>query len=213
MKQTGWLYISICISLMALASTVVSAQDRELVTKERGLFKEVCWVDVNDTAIRNGQSTTYYKGKVIEQGRYLKNSRVGRWRFYNLESILDYEYDFDRNELVMMSGQDRHELKMKTPCLFMGSPLIPYLFLVNNLSYPRSAVNESVEGRVVLALRVDETGHVIGFYIAERLHPTIDRAVVEVAKTMPDKWRFIAATNMGHPVASEYHIAIEFQLE
>ncbi len=201
------------VSGLMLGNHLVHAQEGVLVTKEDGLFKEVCWVDANDADIRNGQSTTYYKGKIIEQGRYRENSKVGRWRFYNLDSILDYEYDFDVNELIMMSGVDRHDLKLHTPCLFKGSPLIPYLFLVNNLSYPQGAIKESIEGKVVLALKVDEKGNVTGFYIAEKLHPIIDRAVVEVAKTMPQQWCFIAATNMGQPVLSEYHIAIEFQLQ
>lgn len=206
------LYNLLLTCCLVFSVSLIEGQEQILVTKESGLFREVCWVEAVDTAIRQGQSTMYYKGKVIEQGKYRKNIRVGRWRFFNLESILDYEYDFDRSELIMLSGQDRHELKRKSPCLFKGSPLIPYLFLVNNLSYPQNAVKESVEGKVVLALKVNEQGGVVGFYLAEKLHPVVDRAVIEVAKTMPAGWQFIAATNMGEPVAGEYHIAIEFEL-
>ncbi len=213
MKSLSCLYNLLLLCCLSLFVSELSGQQQVLVTKENRLFKEVCWVEASDTSMRQGKSTKYYKGKVIEQGRYRQNTRVGRWRFFNLESILDYEYDFDNNELVILSGHDRHELKRQSPCLFKGSPLIPYLFLVNNLSYPQSAVKESVEGKVVLALRVNEQGEIVGFYIAEKLHPVIDRAVMEVAKTMPADWHFIAATSMGQSVSSEYHIAIEFQLE
>ncbi|MCU4156755.1 TonB family protein [Carboxylicivirga sp. A043] len=191
----------------------LQAQDKLMLTEQNGLFKEVYWVNASDKLIKDGKSTTYYKGKVIEQGRYFDNKRVGRWQFYNLNSILDYEYDFDNDELVRVSGIERHDLKRKSPCLFMGSPLIPYLFLVDNLSYPTKAIDNDVEGEIVLALKVNKEGMVYGFYISQKLHPVLDRAVIDCVKTMPADWRFIPATNSGQNVGGEYHITIEFDLE
>ncbi len=188
-------------------------QGKVFVTERKGFFKIVSAVNVQDSTVRMGPSTTYYKGKIIEQGPYRNNERVGRWRFFNLESILDYEYDFDTRKLVYVSGIDRAMLKQQTPCLYKGSPLIPYLFLVNQLAYPQRAISEAVEGRVVLALKVSRHGRVTGFYLAERLHPLIDKAVVEVAKIMPPDWQFIAATQRGQAVEGEYHITIEFALD
>ncbi|WP_430816453.1 TonB family protein [Carboxylicivirga sp. RSCT41] len=196
-----------------LVANFATGQNKVLITQKDGLFKEVYWVNALDNEMRNGKSSTYYKGKVIEQGQYKENKRVGIWRFYNLESILDYEYDFDKNELLMVSGIDRHDLKRKSPCLFLGSPLIPYLFLVNNLSYPMKAIDNDVEGEVILALKINQEGKVFGFYIYQKLHPVLDRAVIDCVKTMPNDWRFIPATNMGQVVAGEYHITIEFDLE
>lgn len=201
------------VSLQMIFISMIRGQEKKLVTKENGLYKEVCWVSVQDTSLRQGLSTKYYKGKVIEKGYYRDNTRVGKWRFYNLNSILDSEYDFDRDELIVISGYDRHDLKIMSPCLFKGSPLIPYLYLVNNLGYPEKAINEDVEGKVVLALKINAKGQIIGFYLAQKLHPVIDNAVVKVAKTMPQSWQFIAATKHRQPVAGEYHIAIEFELE
>ena len=191
----------------------VSAQKKIQVTKKSGLFREVCWVYYNDTSVRTGFSTKYYKGNVIEKGLYDKNKKVGKWRFYNLNNILEYEYDFGSEELILMSGSDQLDLRLYSPCLFKGSPLIPYLHIVNELGYPQKAINEDIEGKVVLALKVNNEGRVYGFYIAEKLHPTIDKAVIEVAKKMPSDWRFIAATKKGKAINGEYHIAIEFYLE
>ncbi|MCG8580177.1 MAG: energy transducer TonB [Bacteroidales bacterium] len=211
--KSGISKITIYIVVILLAANNLEGQNRVLLTKKNGLFKEVFWVSELDKNVRDGKSTTYYKGKVIEQGQYSDNKRVGKWRFYNLDSILDYEFDFDNNELLMVSGIDRHDLKRKSPCLFMGSPLIPYLFLVNNLSYPAKAIDNDVEGEVVLALKINKEGKVFGFYIYQKLHPVLDRAVIDCVKTMPGDWRFIPATNMGHVVPGEYHITIEFDLE
>lgn len=201
------------IALVLLQFITVQGQNTLMLTQKDGLFKEVYWVNASNKLVKNGKSITYYKGKIIEQGRYSDDKKVGRWRFYNLDSILDYEFDFDNNELLMVSGIERNDLKRKSPCLFMGSPLIPYLFLVNNLSYPSEAIDDDVEGEVILALKVNKNGIVYGFYIWQKLHPVLDRAVIDCVKAMPGNWRFIPATHMGHQVEGEYHITIEFDLE
>lgn len=207
LKRIVMLCFVLMVSLSLYSQSVVP------ITETSGFYKEVYHVLALDKTVRHGLSTLYYKGKVIEKGRYRDNKQVGRWRFFNLNSILEYEYDFDKQEVVMLSGVDRHDLKRSTPCLFKGSPLIPYLFLVSNLGYPEQAKSDDVEGKLVLALKIDKKGEIYGFYISEKLHPVIDKAVVDVAKTMPQDWEFLAATNRGQAVNSEYHIAIEFEIE
>jgi len=194
-------------------SDLLYAQDQVAVTRHKGLFKEVYFTSKSDTTIRNGLCSIYYKGKIIEKGRYSNNKKAGRWRFFSLNGIFEYEYNYDIKELVSINGINRHDLKKKTPCLFQGSPLIPYLYLVTNLGYPAKAKDKNIEGKVVLALKVNSQGEIYGFYIAEKLHPIIDNAVINVAKTIPDDWKFLSATYMGENVQSEYHITIEFELE
>ncbi len=189
------------------------AQNQYVKVYYNGLFKEVYSVSMSDTGVRHGHCSIYYKGKVIEKGRYVQNKKVGRWRYFSLNGIFEYEYNYDLNELVSISGRTRHDLKKKTPCLYKGSPLIPYLYLVTNLGYPSEAKEKGIEGKLVLALKVNTEGKVYGFYIAEKLHPVIDKAVINVAKTIPDDWEFLCATHSGQLVASEYYITIEFELE
>jgi len=201
------------MSCLPLVSTSLFAQSRMPKTQYDGLFKEVYYVSEVDTAMRHGICKLYYKGKVIERGRYANNLRVGRWRYFSLNGIFEYEYNFDANELVAISGKPYQELKKQTPCLYQGSPLIPYLYLVTNLSYPSKAKDKDIQGKVVLALKVNVEGEVYGFYLAEKLHPIIDKAVMDVAKTIPDDWDFLCATRMGQRIPSEYFITIEFELE
>ncbi|TRX62809.1 TonB family protein [Carboxylicivirga sp. M1479] len=205
-----FLFIAFAVNAQLI---VVLGQSNVCVTKSDGIFEEICWVSKADTSIRDGESTTYYKSKALAKGFYRNNERVGRWRFYNLNSILEYEYDFDTSSLIRLSGKSDQELEIQSPCLFKGSPIIPYLFLVNRLGYPQQAINKDIEGRVVLALKVNSKGEVYGFYIAKKLHPVIDHAVFNAAKEIPITWEFIASTIQGVPVNSEYQIAIEFTLE
>ena len=44
------------------------------------------------------------------------------------------------------------------------------------------------------------------------MHPILDKAVMQVAGQMPDSWSFVPATKNGKYLDSEYHIAIEFEL-
>jgi len=207
-------YIPKAAFLIVLISLSVDTfAQSDPVTRYNGSFKEVYFVAANDTSIKHGTFIRYYKGKVIERGKYVNNQPSGRWKYYNLNSILEYEYDFDKNEIIRISGKDSKELKQRTPCLFKGSPIVPYLFLANKLGYPQQAKEDDVQGKVVLALKINKKGEVYGFYIAEKLHSVIDHAVIEVAKTMPEDWEFIAATYMGNAIDSEYFIDIEFELE
>jgi len=211
--KLGSLYIFAFVFFIQFIEVSLYAQNQAPKTHYNGLFKEVYFVNKNDTSVRHGLYNKYYKGKVIEKGRYAKDTRVGRWRYFSLNGIFEYEYNYDINELISINGQNRHDLKKKTPCLYKGSPLIPYLYLVTNLGYPAKAKEKNIEGKVVLALKVNTKGEVYGFYIAEKLHPIIDNAVMKVAKTIPHDWAFLSATYMGQPIPSEYYITIQFELE
>ena len=56
------------LTAMYLLMPALQAQDKLMLTEQNGLFKEVYWVNASDKLIKDGKSTTYYKGKVIEQG-------------------------------------------------------------------------------------------------------------------------------------------------
>lgn len=190
----------------------VNAQYHKTVVDTCGTYKKVYNVYKDDVNIKDGDYFLYYKDKVIEKGCYKDNEKVGNWRFYNLNRTLEYEYDFDNKEIVSISGRDNNLFKHETPCLYVGSPLIPYLFFVENLSYPAKAVNQDLQGDIVLALKIDKQGKIYGFYLYKKLQHIIDKAVKDVAIKMPYEWDFLPATYQGKPVMSEYHISIEFEL-
>lgn len=199
--------------LLMLSCIPLSAQKIAFKTLENGNFKEVYGVDVNDTTLKVGSYYHYYKGRIIEKGRYLNNNQIGKWQFFNLNSILEYEYDFDKNKVVRISGKEPRDLAIATPCMFKGSPLIPYLFIVNNLHYPEKARELDISGEVELGLLINETGNIVSYYLSKKLHPLLDRAVMQVAGQFPDNWEFLAATRQGQPISGEYRIAIQFELE
>lgn len=203
----------IVVILCVVSFIPVSGQKITFRTRENGNFKEVYGVDANDTTLRRGRYFHYYKGRIIEKGRYLNNRQIGKWQYFNLNNILEYEYDYDEEKVVRIAGTEPREIAIGTPCMFKGSPLIPYLFIVGHLNYPQQAKELDISGEVELGLRISSEGSIQSYYLSKKLHPILDRAVMQVAQKIPSEWEFLAATRLGQPINGEYRIAIQFEIE
>lgn len=171
------------------------------------------YVQKSDTSVKDGSYKLYYKEKIIENGNYIKNSKSGLWQYFSLDGVFEYEYDYDRNRVTKMSGKKGDDIKQNTPCLFLGSPIIPYLFIVNNIYYPEKARKKKLAGKVILALKISEKGELWTIYLYQKLDPLLDSEVMRVARTFPADWKWLAATRNGVPIDGEYLITIEFELE
>lgn len=161
----------------------------------------------SDTSIRNGYYRLFYKDKIIERGQYVSGKRAGLWRFYNLKGVFDYEYDFETRRVTQMSGE--WDVNSETPCLFLGSPFIPYHFL-RSINYPQEAYDMNLKGKVVLTLKINTEGKMWSYYLSEKTHPLLDAEVMRVMATMPKSWEWVPATRFGQPIDSEYVITIYF---
>lgn len=73
--------------------------------------------------------------------------------------------------------------------------------------YPEIAIQARVEGRVVIALLIDRTGHVREAVI-ERSVPMLDGAVIEATR----RWVFDPALIDGRPVMAWVRVPVEFRL-
>nr|WP_319398063.1 energy transducer TonB [uncultured Carboxylicivirga sp.] len=197
--------------ILLLLPVGLLAQDHKEITKEDGrlVFKYI----ESSAGVKDGGYQLFYKDHLLENGQYSMGKKVGKWQYFNFNKILEYEYDFD-NSLVTRVGGDKisENTRFNTPCYFEGSPLIPYLFMVTNVIYPKSAISNDITGRVVLTLKINEEGKVYGFYISEKLNYLLDKAVLDAALKIPDDWHFFPATKEGKMLLSEYTIPIEFEL-
>ncbi len=187
------------------------AQIKKVVTSSS--FTHEYHVQKSDTSVKDGQYKLYYKKKIIENGNYIENREAGLWQYFSLDGVFEFEYDYDRSRVTKMSGKDIEDIKQGTPCLFLGSPIIPYLFIVNNIYYPQKARKHKLAGKVVLALKISKKGELWAIYLSQKLNPLLDSEVMRVARTFPDTWNWLPATRNGNPVDGEYLITIEFELE
>lgn len=198
------------ILLLFVSHDILGQRTQVTLLKRERHFKYEYQVLKSDTSVRHGLYKFYYKNKILEKGYYSKNEQVGLWRYYNMDGIFEFEYDFTKQKITRLSG--RRDPEMETPCLFQGSPLIPYLFIVQHVNYPSDAYELDISGKVVLVLKVNKEGEVWAFYLSEKLHKSFDTEVMRVAKKFPSDWKWLPATKFGNPVESEYIITVEFEL-
>ena len=176
----------------------------------RHLFDEKC---SHTNGRKDGDYSLRYKGQLIEKGTYYSGIKKGKWQYFSFNGILEFEYDYEGQQITKIGGQTLEgKYFNQTPCFYHGSPLIPYLFMVNNVYYPSGAIENDLTGRVTLTLKINKNGEVYGYYLSEKLHWILDRAVMDAAAKIPTDWMFIPATRNGFPLMSEYSIPIEFEL-
>ncbi len=196
-----------------LVMSIYTPAQTKKITRDNNNFTYEYHVLSSDTSIRNGSYKLYYKKKIIENGSYLNNEKTGLWQYFSLDGIFEYEYDFDRSEVTKISGDKKDDLRVRTPCLYLGSPIIPYLFIVNNIYYPEKARKQRVGGKVILALKISKEGELWTIYLYQKLDPVLDSEVMRVARNFPDEWKWLPATRNGVNVDGEYLITIEFELD
>ena len=77
------------------------------------------------------------------------------------------------------------------------------------IKYPDSAVEEGVQGRVVVEFIIEKSGEVSNVKIVNSVDERLDAEVLKVVKASP-KWK--AATIKGEPVRVKTSIPVEFRL-
>jgi len=210
---TGFNYKYIFSLTAALLLNIFAFSQSVKIIKDDGNFRTEYYALKNDTSKREGSYKLFYKNKIIENGNYINNQKAGNWQFFSLNGILEYEFDFDSYKVVKMSGKEKEDLENKTPCLFLGSPLIPYLYIVNNMHYPEQARKQNLGGQVVLALKISKEGELWSMYLYKKIDSLLDSEVMRVARSFPSNWKWLPATRNGTKIDGEYLITIEFEPE
>ncbi|MBN1397428.1 MAG: energy transducer TonB [Bacteroidetes bacterium] len=99
-------------------------------------------------------------------------------------------------------------LKDDNPPMFIQLDEMPQVINRVNTEYPKSALKDSVEGRVAVKVLVGEKGDVIKAIIAKGDREDFCNAAVEAIK----KWKFKPGMIKGKPVASWVVIPFDFKL-
>ena len=83
-------------------------------------------------------------------------------------------------------------------------------FISKNLVYPQIAVEQDLQGTVILRFRVNADGTVGDIIVKKSLSRECDQAAADVVKKLK---RFIPAKQQGHPVPVWFTLPIRFQLQ
>ncbi len=83
-------------------------------------------------------------------------------------------------------------------------------YLQQNVQYPPIAVQNNVQGRVVVQFIIDETGQVGDVEVVRSVSEEVDAEAVRVIKSMP---KFEPGRQNGEPVAVWYTLPIAFKMQ
>ena len=95
-------------------------------------------------------------------------------------------------------------LSSNDPSYFLEKWVYPYL------RYPRYAVENGIQGRVLVDLVIDEGGNVRDVTVSRSIHTVLDEEAVRVISTSP-KWR--PGRHRGRKVKVALTIPVDFRLE
>lgn len=169
-------------------------------------------IRVGKKMLRHGPYTLAYKGNVVEKGSYDHGNRVGNWVFRNYHDMVELRYDYTlRRPMYILQHENYTYDKDNNPCIFLGSPVVPFYFIMANVFYPQSEADNKHGGDVTLTINVDPSGRMSGYYIKQSSTPRFAKAVEKAADRIPrDEWRWVPAKKDGKNVDGEYDILIYF---
>lgn len=178
------------------------------------IFESSYTVLASDTSVRDGHYELTYRGQKIEEGQYRLGKKVGEWKYWNLQRMVELKYDYTRGAPTYVMRHMGYKYDQRNyPCIFLGSPLIPFYFITQRVYYPKSEAGRS-GGEVVVGLEVDERGRMVGWKIKRTASEAFAEVVSKAVSKIPqDRWRWIPARANGKRVRGWYDITIVFENE
>lgn len=96
------------------------------------------------------------------------------------------------------------------PPMFPGGEAAMYEWMAANINYPATAIEEGVQGRVVVKLIVGRDGAIRNVKVMRGKHPALDKEALRLVRSMP-KWT--PGYNEGKPVSVSYLLPVTFKLQ
>ena len=92
---------------------------------------------------------------------------------------------------------------------FPGGQGAMFRWLGENLKYPPIALEEDIQGRVVIHFVVTKTGEIADAKVAKSVNPALDKEALRLVRSMP---RFTPAKMQGKPVNCYYTLPVTFRI-
>lgn len=108
--------------------------------------------------------------------------------------------------------KETKEVKLREMVLptFQGGQEAMSAFIQEEISYPELAFRQRVEGVVLVNFRISKEGKIMNPYIAQSIHPELDKEALRLIQEMP-KWS--PALQNGEPREVAYQLPIRFELK
>ncbi len=83
-------------------------------------------------------------------------------------------------------------------------------FMMENIHYPKEAVKQQLEGRVVVSFIVEKNGELNDISVVKPCHPLLDEESLRLVRSMP-KWK--PGSHEGKPVRVSFSLPVMFRLK
>lgn len=120
--------------------------------------------------------------------------------------------EIDPNEVVIVGEMPDSTNKVSfvdTPATFPGGEQKLMEWISQHLVYPPTAIDEQIQGRVVIQIQVKADGTIGNVKIIKGVHPDLDTEALRVVKSLP---KFNSAMLDGKAVESLFTLPITFRL-
>ena len=96
---------------------------------------------------------------------------------------------------------------VESPAEYIGGEKALYKYIDKSLTYPKSARQEKINGKVTVRFIIEKDGSVSNVKVEESLHPECDAEAVRIIQGMP-KWK--PGSQDGRPVKCQFLLPIAF---
>ena len=157
------------------------------------------------------------KGTLIKEGEYKKNVEEGEWKLYydngrlmrienylngNLSEHLKSYYtnqqirrdeEYKNGKLIRANcytpkGKDTAYFSSYQTSEFTGGLAALKKYLLDNMKYPKDALEKGVEGTVFIKFTVTDKGTIENAELQKAVYPSLDAEALRLVKNMP-KWQ------------------------
>ena len=121
----------------------------------------------------------------------------------------------DLNENQTAGGAEKSKIEdeilevAEQDAQFPGGQVALLKYIRENTKYPAIALEQDVQGMVILRFVVERDGHVGDIEVKKSLSAECDREAVRVIKSLP---RFVPATKEGRPVRKWFTVPVRFMI-
>ena len=165
---------------------------------------------------------TGYNKLPVYSGSYKNGEKIGLWNYYDNKGNLESTYNYTTKELtyqnkkkpdtanytIIKNGEKVITKLERSPVIIPGWNFL-YRELGSILRYPSTAVENDINGKVIIGFTVDETGKVKDHYISQKVHPLLDEEALRSVKELTTEW--LPGLLNGKPVATMVYLPVVFQ--
>ncbi len=219
MRKKTFLTICVLVSSLAIGYCqikIVTKKDRYLPNswEEFGVLNA-------DRSVREGTYRRIICNTLTVEGSYKNGEKDSIWKAYSHFGNVELEINYNTGAIKYLTRDSltKSDIFVETQLIPVGdrpvlnttsSNMIAH-YLIELLQYPDAAAERWIQGKVLVAVKVNSKGEITDYTINTSVQKYLDKEALRVVKLIP--LEFLPAYKDGEPVDSEFIIPFRFILK